>query len=175
MAKPVLVLMAAGLGSRFGGLKQMQPMDAQGHLFIDFSVYDALRAGFEDVIFIIKPEMEQVFTEKVVRPISAHANVSLAFQDLSMLPPGIILPPQRTKPLGTTHAVLCARAAIGGRPFAAANADDYYGPEAFELLYRFLSQDGPADEHLMVSYLLENTLSPSGQYPGAYAPYGTGI
>ena len=162
MAKPVLVLMAAGLGSRFGGLKQMQPMDAQGHLFIDFSVYDALRAGFEDVIFIIKPEMEQVFTEKVVRPISAHANVSLAFQDLSMLPPGIILPPQRTKPLGTTHAVLCARDAIGGRPFAAANADDYYGPEAFELLYRFLSQDDSADEHLMVSYLLENTLSPSG-------------
>ena len=162
MAKPVLVLMAAGMGSRFGGLKQMQPMDEQGHLFIDFSVYDAFRAGFEDVIFIINPRMEQDFTEKVLGRISRHANVSLAFQELSMIPSGIQLPQERTKPLGTTHAILCAREAIAGRPFAAANADDYYGPEAFELLYSFLTQDKPADQHLMVSYLLENTLSPSG-------------
>lgn len=162
MAKPVLVLMAAGMGSRFGGLKQMQPMDEQGHLLIDFSVYDALRAGFKDVIFIIKPEMQRDFAEKVLAPISRYANVSMAFQDISMLPQGVQLPPNRTKPLGTTHAILCAKAAIGDMPFAAVNADDYYGPQAFELLYGFLSQDGTADEHLMVSYPLENTLSPSG-------------
>ncbi len=160
--KPVLVLMAAGLGSRFGGLKQMQPMDEQGHLLIDFSVYDAIRAGFENVVFIIKPEMEQDFREKVLEPISRHANTAFAFQDISMLPQGIQLPEGRTKPLGTTHAILCASEAIGNRPFAAINADDYYGPKAFELLYRFLSDDGPGDEHFMVSYLLENTLSSSG-------------
>lgn len=162
MAKPVLVLMAAGLGSRFGGLKQMQPMDEQGHLLLDFSVYDALRAGFEDVIFIIKPEMEQDFTQKVVRPISPHANVALAFQDISMLPEGIRLPPQRKKPLGTTHAVLCAKDIIGGRPFIAANSDDYYGPAAFKMHYDFLSEDGPQNEHMLINYRLENTLSPSG-------------
>lgn len=162
MARPVLVLMAAGMGSRFGGLKQMHPMDEQGHLLIDFSVYDGLRAGFKDVIFIIKQEMERDFAEKVLDPVSAHANVSLAFQELSMLPEGISLPPQRIKPLGTTHAVLCAREAIANRPFAVINADDYYGPRAFELLYGFLSKDGSAEEHFMVSYLLENTLSPSG-------------
>lgn len=162
MAKPVLVLMAAGLGSRFGGLKQMQPMDAEGHLLIDFSVYDALKAGFEDVIFIIKPEMEQDFAEKVLHPVSRRANTTLAFQNNSILPRGIQLSRDRTKPLGTTHAILCAEAAIGKRPFAAINADDYYGPKAFELLYRFLSAEGPKDEHFMVSYLLENTLSPSG-------------
>ncbi|MBQ3131433.1 MAG: nucleotidyltransferase [Clostridia bacterium] len=162
MAKPVLVLMAAGLGSRFGGLKQMQPMDSEGHLLIDFSVYDAVKAGFEDIVFIIKREMEQDFTEKVLTPISRHANTSLAFQDVTMLPQGIRLPEGRTKPLGTTHAILCASDAIANRPFAAINADDYYGPRAFELLYRFLSADGPDNEHFMVSYLLENTLSPSG-------------
>lgn len=162
MTKPVLVLMAAGLGSRFGGLKQLHPMDEQGHLLIDFSIYDALKAGFEDVVFIIKPEMEQDFAEIIGDRISSHVSTAVAFQDISMLPRGIQLPVGRTKPLGTTHALLCAKDAIAGRPFAAINADDYYGPAAFGLLYDFLSQDGPHDEHFMVSYLLENTLSDSG-------------
>ena len=162
MAKPVLVLMAAGLGSRYGGLKQIQPMDEQGHLLIDFSIYDALRAGFEDIVFIIKEDMQRDFDDAIGRRIAPYAGTACAYQELSMLPPGLALPPGRTKPLGTTHAILCARDAIGGRPFAAINADDYYGPEAFRLLYRFLSGDGPKNEHFMVSYPLENTLSENG-------------
>ena len=162
MAKPVLVLMAAGMGSRYGGLKQLQPMDEQGHLLIDFSVYDALKAGFEDVVFIIKPEMQQDFDATIGSRMPSGINVQTAYQDMTMLPHGIQLPPERTKPLGTTHAILCAKAAIAGRPFAAINADDYYGPRAFELLYDFLSAPGPADEHFMVSYPLGTTRSPTG-------------
>ncbi len=162
MANPVLVLMAAGMGSRFGGLKQLQPMDDQGHLLIDFSVYDALRAGFEDVIFIIRPEMQRDFDNTVGCRIPRRINVQTAYQDITMLPDGVHLPPERTKPLGTTHAILCAGDTIAGRPFAAINSDDYYGPGAFKLLYDFLSADGPADEHFMVSYPLGNTLSPTG-------------
>ena len=162
MAKPVLVLMAAGMGSRYGGLKQLQPMDEQGHLLIDFSVYDALKAGFEDVVFIIKPEMQQDFDATIGSRMPDRLRVQTAYQDMAMLPEGVQLPPDRTKPLGTTHAILCAADAIAGRPFAAVNADDYYGPRAFELLYDFLSAPGPADEHFMVSYPLGNTLSPTG-------------
>lgn len=162
MAKPVLVLMAAGLGSRFGGLKQLQPMDGHGHLIIDFSLYDAIRAGFEEAVFIIRPDMEREFQDTIGRRIGQHINARLAFQDNAMLPEGMALPVSRTKPLGTTHAVLCARDAIAGRPFAAINADDYYGPEAFRLLYDFLSAEGSENEQLMVNYSLENTLSPTG-------------
>lgn len=112
MAKPVLVLMAAGLGSRFGGLKQLQPMDGHGHLIIDFSLYDAIRAGFEEAVFIIRPDMEREFQDTIGRRIGQHINARLAFQDNAMLPEGMALPVSRTKPLGTTHAVLCARLSL---------------------------------------------------------------
>ncbi len=162
MAKPVLVLMAAGLGSRFGGLKQLQPMDEQGHLLIDFSLYDAVKAGFEEAVFIIRPGMEQEFHQAIGSRIASHIKVTLALQKNTMLPEGIAFPSGRTKPLGTTHAILCAESAIAGRPFAAINADDYYGPSAFGLLYDFLSAPGPDTRQLMVTYPLQNTLSPTG-------------
>ncbi len=160
--KPVLVLLAAGMGSRYGGLKQIDPVDAAGNLIIDFSIYDAIRAGFHDLVFIIKHEIEQDFMDAIGTRISKRANVKCAFQQMDKLPRGLKAPEGRTKPLGTTHALLCAREEIGGRPFAVINSDDYYGPAAFEQLYSFLTADTPRDEQLMVGYRLENTLTEHG-------------
>ena len=164
MANPVLALMAAGMGSRFGGLKQLQPVDDNGHLLMDFSVYDALRAGFRDIVFIIKRENLADFEGTVGCRIRGHANIAYAFQDMTMLPPGVSLPMGRAKPLGTTHAVLCAAEAIAGRPFAAINADDYYGPAGFRLVYEYLSQprDTGKAAWAMVGFLLGNTVSENG-------------
>jgi len=162
MTKPVLVLLAAGMGSRYGGLKQIDPIDDAGNLIIDFSIYDALRAGFEDLVFIIKKEIEADFNEAIASRISKYANVTCAYQELYKLPEGFSVPAGRKKPLGTTHALLCAKDEIAGRPFAVINSDDYYGPEAFKLLYDFLSDNKEDSEQLMVSYLLENTLTDYG-------------
>lgn len=160
--RPVLVLLAAGMGSRYGGLKQIDPIDAAGNLIIDFSIYDALRAGFRDLVFIIKHEIEGDFMDAIGNRVSRRANVRCAFQELNKLPPGLKAPEGRTKPLGTTHALLCARDEIGNRPFAVINSDDYYGPAAYEKLYRFLADDTPQDEQLMIGYRLENTLTENG-------------
>lgn len=162
MKKPVLVIMAAGLGSRFGGLKQIAPVDAEGHLIIDFSIYDAVQAGFEEVIIIVKPEREQEFREKIGDRIQPFINVRYAHQALDRaLPAGFQVPQGREKPWGTAHAVLCARDMIQG-PFAVINADDFYGREAYQVLYRYLSQPHGPGEHAMVSYLVENTLTENG-------------
>ncbi len=160
--QPVLVLLAAGMGSRYGGLKQIDPIDAAGNLIIDFSIYDAIRAGFHDLVFIIKHEIEHDFMEAIGDRISKYAGVTCAFQEMDKLPAGLKAPEGRTKPLGTTHALLCARDEIAGRPFAVINSDDYYGPEAFRKLYAFLSADSPEDEQLMIGYRLENTLTEHG-------------
>ncbi len=160
--EPVLVIMAAGMGSRYGGLKQIDPVDVAGNLIIDFSIYDALRAGFQSVVFIIKQEIEEPFKEAIGNRISQHMKVSYAFQHLDMLPAGFKIPPERTKPWGTTHAVLCAEGQIGSRPFAVINADDYYGPGAFETLYGFLTADSEESRHALVGYRLENTLTEHG-------------
>ena len=160
--QPVLVLLAAGMGSRYGGLKQIDPIDAAGNLIIDFSIYDAIRAGFHDLVFIIKHEIEQDFMDAIGSRISRRANVKCAFQEMSKLPHGLKAPEGRTKPLGTTHALLCARDEIGGRPFAVINSDDYYGPAAYKQLYEFLAGDTPSDEQLMIGYKLENTLTENG-------------
>ena len=122
--QPVLVIMAAGMGSRYGGLKQMDPVDPAGNLIIDFSIFDALKAGFEEVIFIIKEELEGDFRSAIGDRISHHARVRYAFQRLDALPEGFQVPQGRVKPWGTTHALLCAGEAIGGRPFCANTADD---------------------------------------------------
>ncbi|MBE5784753.1 MAG: nucleotidyltransferase [Clostridiales bacterium] len=161
MQKPVLCILAAGMGSRYGGgIKQMDPIDSEGCFIIDYSVYDAMRAGFEEVVFIIKHAIEADFKATIGARVSPHIKVSYAFQELSMLPEGITLSPDRVKPLGTTHALLSAEETVAGRPFAVINADDYYGPEAFRLLYGFLTNG--SDDHIAVGYLLENTLTDHG-------------
>jgi hypothetical protein len=154
--------MAAGMGSRYGGLKQIDPMTNEGEIIIDFSLYDALRAGFRDAVFIIKEEME----EDLRRLIDGRAGVSLntryAFQRMDDLPRGLTAPGCRAKPWGTSHAIWSARGLIDG-PFAVINADDYYGAGAFRLMYDFLAgADAGLPRHAMVGYILENTLTDSG-------------
>ena len=164
MNKPVLVVMAAGMGSRYGGLKQLDPIDDNGHVILDYSVFDAMRAGFETVVFVIKPEIEDVFREKIGDRIARKMNVRYAFQRSDDLPEGYSVPEGRTKPWGTAQAVLAARDLVDG-PFAVINADDYYGPEGFEQIYNYLLHhpDTPGMyEYAMVGYLLKNTVTENG-------------
>lgn len=164
MSKPALVVMAAGMGSRYGGLKQMDPVGPNGEFIIDYSLYDAHRAGFETVVFIIKPEMETAFRATVGQRVSKAMEVRYAFQKLDLLPEGYQIPEGRVKPWGTGHAVLSAAGAIDA-PFAVINADDYYGITAFQAIFQFLSQardqDGIGD-YCMVGYLLKNTVTEHG-------------
>ncbi len=163
MKKPVLVIMAAGMGSRYGGLKQIDSVDEQGHIIIDFSIYDAIQAGFEKIVFIIKKEIEKDFKEKIGNRISEIVNVEYVFQEVDKLPNGFELPEGRQKPWGTGHAILCCKDVIDG-PFAVINADDYYGAEAFKMIYDALieEQEKNAFSYAMVGYVLENTLTENG-------------
>lgn len=163
MKKPVLVIMAAGMGSRYGGLKQIDPVDPQGHIIMDFSIYDAVRAGFEKVVFIIKKENEADFKASIGNRMEQHIQVEYVFQELHNLPEGYEVPEGRVKPWGTGHAVLSCLDVIDG-PFAVINADDYYGKEAFQLIYDYLTshEDGDKYEYTMVGYLLKNTLTENG-------------
>ncbi len=163
MNKPVLVVMAAGMGSRYGGLKQLDPIDDNGHVILDYSVYDAHRAGFDTVIFVIKHEIEADFREKVGDRIAKVMNVRYAFQSVDDLPEGYAVPEGRVKPWGTAQAVLAARDLVDG-PFAVINADDYYGPEGFTEIYDYLLHhpDGEFYEYAMVGYLLKNTVTENG-------------
>ncbi len=163
MKKPVLVIMAAGMGSRYGGLKQIDPVDREGHIIMDFSIYDAKQAGFEQVVFIIKREMEAEFKETVGNRLSKYVEVFYAYQELENLPQGYDVPDGRVKPWGTAHAVLSCIDKLDG-PFAVINADDYYGREAFKLIYDYLSEH-PDDEkyrYAMVGYQLGNTVTDNG-------------
>ena len=164
MNKPVLVVMAAGMGSRYGGLKQIDPVGAHGQLIIDYSIYDARRAGFETVVFIIKHEIEDAFKEAIGDRLSKVIDVRYAYQELNDLPEGYAIPEGRVKPWGTAHAALAARNVVEG-PFAIINADDYYGPEAFKTIYDYLSQNPDIPgcyEYAMVGYLLGNTVTEHG-------------
>ncbi len=163
MNKPVLVIMAAGMGSRYGGLKQLDPVGNHGQLIIDYSIYDAKRAGFETVVFVIKPEIEADFKEAIGDRVSKVMDVKYAYQLKEDLPEGYSVPAGRTKPWGTAHAALAARKVVDG-PFAIINADDYYGPEAYQEIYNYLSthQDGDVYEYVMVGYLLKNTVTENG-------------
>ena len=164
MDKPCLVIMAAGMGSRYGGLKQMDPMDEQGHIIMDFSVYDAREAGVEKVVFIIKKEFEDVFRRTIGDRVSRSMDVAYAFQNLNDLPEGFSVPEGRVKPWGTAHALLSARHVVNG-PFVAINADDYYGKQAFRDQYRFLTEteDESSRYHYSMSgYHLANTLTENG-------------
>ena len=164
MEKPVLVVLAAGMGSRYGGLKQMDPVGGHGQSIIDYSIYDARRAGFEKVIFIINRELEADFRELVGARIGRGMDTAYAFQELESLPRGYRVPLGRKKPWGTTHAVLAARELIHG-PFAVINADDYYGPEAFRVINDYLAhhRDRPdCFQYAMVGYRLGKTVTEHG-------------
>lgn len=163
MKKPVLVIMAAGMGSRYGGLKQIDPVDEQGHIIIDFSIYDAKLAGFEKIIFIIKKEDEKDFREAIGERIEKVIDVAYVYQDLNNIPEGYNVPKERVKPWGTAHAVLSCKNEIDG-PFAVINADDYYGRGAFQKIYDYLvtHQDDEKYRYAMVGYQLENTLTENG-------------
>lgn len=161
MRNPALVIMAAGMGSRFGGPKQITSVDDKGHIIIDFSLYDAWRAGFRKVVFVIKKEMEQDFQERIGNKIAPYFDVRYVYQTLEALPKGYHVPEGRIKPWGTGHAVACAACEIS-EPFAVINADDYYGADAFNEIYEFLSEDRPLSEHAMVGYRLRNTVTEFG-------------
>lgn len=163
MKKPILVIMAAGMGSRYGGLKQIDPVDQQGHIIMDFSIYDARRAGFEKVVFIIKEENEKEFREAIGSRVEQYMETAYAFQRISDIPEGFAVPEGRKKPWGTAHAVLCAAGEIDG-PFAVINADDYYGRDAFDKIYGYLSShvDDEKYRYTMVGYELQNTVTDNG-------------
>lgn len=164
IGKPTLVVMAAGMGSRYGGLKQIDPMDAQGHIIMDFSVYDAVQAGFERVVFIIKHAIEKDFKEAIGSRLEKQLQVSYVFQELTeCIPEGCQVPEGREKPLGTGHAILCCKDVIDG-PFMVINADDFYGRDAFKVMYQQLlrQQDDEKYRYSMVGYRLGNTLTDNG-------------
>ncbi|NLY71838.1 MAG: nucleotidyltransferase [Clostridiales bacterium] len=164
MNKPILVIMAAGIGSRFGGLKQMAPVGKHGEAIIEFSIYDAIQAGFEKVVFIIKKEIEDDFRKLIGDKVKDLIEVEYAFQELNMLPEGYEVPEGRVKPWGTGHAVLCAKQYLD-QPFAVINADDYYGKHAFRVIYHNLKKQKTDDKIYrlsMVGYQIENTLSDHG-------------
>ena len=163
MREPALVIMEAGMGSRYGGLKQIDPVDEQGQIIIDYSIYDAVNAGFKNVVFIIKKENETDFRDAIGRRIEKHVNVHYVFQELNKIPEGFQIPEGRVKPWGTGHAILCCKEVLDG-PFMVINADDYYGRSAFASMYDFLTgnQDDDRYRYAMMGYILENTLTENG-------------
>lgn len=164
MKNPELVIMAAGMGSRYGGLKQIDKVDDEGHIIIDFSIYDAIRAGFRDFTFIIKKEIDKDFREIMEPHLSGkNINVKYVYQELDKIPEGFSVPESRRKPWGTAHAILCCKGIVEG-PFAVINADDYYGVNAFSQIYNFLktASDGEKYDYAMVGYRLGNTVTERG-------------
>ena len=161
MKKPALVIMAAGMGSRFGGLKQIAPVDEQGHIIMDFSLFDAWRAGFRDLVFIVKPELESSFREVIGDRMEKYFNITYVHQTIDKLPEGYSVPEGRVKPWGTGHAVLCCKNVVNG-PFTVINADDFYGPTAFSTIYDFLTANEDESRYAMVGYRVRNTVTENG-------------
>ena len=163
MTAPVLVVMAAGMGSRYGGLKQIDPVDENGNIIIHYSLFDAYRAGFRTVVFVIKPELEQTFREVIGPRVPEKMEIKYVYQVIDDLPEGYSVPEGRTKPWGTAHAALAARKVVEG-PFAIINSDDYYGVGAFKTIYDYLCSHPDTDvyEYTMVGYLLKNTVTENG-------------
>ena len=159
MTKPTLLILAAGMGSRYGGLKQIDPVGPAGETIIDYSIYDALRAGFGKLVFVIRKDIEQQFKEIIGARFEKRVAVEYVFQELDKLPPGFSLPAGRTKPWGTTHAILMAENVVK-EPFAAINADDFYGQQAYKLLANYLTSG--STDYAMVGFILKNTLSDFG-------------
>ncbi len=161
--KPALIIMAAGMGSRFGGLKQVTPLGPSGELIIDYSIHDAMEAGFERIVFVIKHEIEDVFKELIGNRIEKIVQTDYVFQELTELPEGYSIPEGRVKPYGTAHAVWCCRDVVKG-PFMVINSDDYYGKDCFKHIYNFITKPiNDGIKHLaMAGYILENTLTENG-------------
>jgi dTDP-glucose pyrophosphorylase len=160
---PQLVVLAAGMGSRYGGLKQIDPIGPNGETIIDYSIYDAIRAGFEKVVFVIRKDIEADFKEAVGNRFESHIQVSYAFQELDALPEGYSLPEGRSKPWGTGHAILVAKSEIT-QPFLVINGDDFYGATSFKVAADYLKQakDGDKADYMMVGFELAKTLSENG-------------
>lgn len=156
-----LLIMAAGMGSRFGGLKQIEPVGPNDEFIIDYSVYDAIKAGFNKIVFIIKKENYEVFKETIGKRIEDKIKVEYAFQDLNNLPAGYTCPPDRTKPWGTAHAILAAKDIIH-EPFAIINSDDFYGRDAYQVISKFLNDEKKENTYALVGYHVKNTLTENG-------------
>ena len=164
-AKPILVVMAAGMGSRYGGLKQIDPVGSCGEAILDYSLFDAHEAGFETAVIIIKEAIKKDFMDTVGKRLEkCPMEIRYAFQELDKLPAGFTVPEGRTKPWGTSHAVLCAKDVIGDAPFAVVNADDYYGKQAYREIYKYLctAKDGQKADYCMMGYRLGNTVTDNG-------------
>lgn len=164
MKKTTLVIMAAGLGSRYGGIKQLEPVGPNGEIIMDYSIYDAIKAGFNKVVFVIRKEIEKDFIEIIGNRIQNHVEVDYVIQDIHKMPKGYDCPKGRIKPWGTGHAVLCCLGKVA-EPFAVINADDYYGQEGFRLIHDELVAPKEADgryHFCMAGFILENTLSENG-------------
>ena len=156
-----LVVLAAGMGSRYGGLKQIDPIGPNGEIILEMSVYDAIQAGFDKVVFIIKKAIEKDFKEAIGNKLEKQINVEYVFQDFSCVPEGFVIPEGREKPLGTAHALYCCKDVLDG-PFAVINADDYYGQTCFKTLYNFLNNEAKDHNYAMVGYVLSNTITENG-------------
>jgi dTDP-glucose pyrophosphorylase len=161
MKKPTLLILAAGLGSRYGGLKQLDSVGPKGETIIDYSIYDAIRAGFGKVVCVIRESFASDFRSKITAKFEGKIQVELVFQPMETAIEGLDFIPKRTKPWGTGHAVLCAKEVIN-EPFAMINADDYYGVESMQLLSNFLMVEATPEKYGMVGFILKNTLSPHG-------------
>ncbi|NCB33054.1 MAG: nucleotidyltransferase [Erysipelotrichia bacterium] len=161
MTKPVLVILAAGMGSRYGGMKQIDGVGSHGEPIIDFSIYDAHRAGFEKVVLIIKREHEDLFRKCLTDKVSKYMEVGFAYQDMDNIPAGIAIPEGRVKPWGTTHALLACKGVVN-EPFAIINADDFYGSDAYKVLYQYLTSEISDHHYAMVGYPCRNTLTDNG-------------
>ncbi|MBK5253445.1 MAG: nucleotidyltransferase [Peptostreptococcaceae bacterium] len=159
--KPILLIMAAGMGSRYGGFKQIDPITSEGEIIMDFSLYDAYEAGFRKVVFVVRHDFEEAFRSFIDTRAGKYFDVSYAFQNIDDLPVGYKVPEGRTKPWGTCHAVMAAKDAIDA-PFAVINADDYYGKEAFIKIYDYLATKSAKENYCMIGYNVENTLSENG-------------
>ena len=166
-----LVIMAAGMGSRFGGLKQIEPVGPNGEFIIDYSIYDAIRAGFKKVVFIIKEENYEIFKETIGRRIEDKIDVEYVFQDINNVPDGIEIPKDRVKPLGTGHAILSCKGVVK-EPFLVINSDDFYGLDAFLKAANFLKED--TSEYAMIGYLIGNTLTEIGSVKRGYSKSSNG-
>ena len=175
MPEPTLIIMAAGIGSRYGGLKQLEELGPAGETFIDYSLFDALRAGFKKAVFVIRPEIEDAFRRRIISRLGNRIETELVFQRLEPLPGGRKAPADRTKPWGTAHAVLICREAVGDAPFAVVNADDYYGPKAFRLLADHLDHariESGIGDYALVGFRLKNTLSDFGTVSRGFCRIG---